>query len=62
MCMMATFRNRHPANVVPIDRSRGRFLKLLLRIGRVPKIDTIMKNIAIITTFRIVRISLSYIR
>lgn len=55
--MMATLRNRHPANVVPIALSIGRFLKLFERMGRVPKTVTIRKKISITATFRMMSTS-----
>lgn len=61
MCMMATLRKRHPANVPPIAFRRGRRLKDLERRGRVPKNATIRKKEAITIIFRMTRISDYYI-
>jgi len=49
---MATLINRQPAKVPPIDRRKGLFLKLVDRIGKVPKKITIMKNESIKRIFK----------
>ncbi len=54
--MIATFRKRQPAKVAPIALRRGLLLKVLDRIGRVPKMITITKKTIMTTILRIVKI------
>jgi hypothetical protein len=53
ICKIATFKNKHPANVVPKALNKGLFLKLVERNGKVPNTITMIKKQIITTILRI---------